>query len=384
MNGPMKIRILGAGPAGLWLARSLKRISPAFDVAIYEQNAANATYGFGVVFSSTALDFLQQSDPDALAVLKAPMQIWDGMTITHRDVAVPIDGGGFAGIERIALLQTLQRLCEASGVRITYERRIERLDEFDGADLVVAADGTNSVVRAALGAFDTHRSELGNRFCWYGTKTPFATHALTFKSAHGGHFVAHHYRFRPDKSTFLVECDEATWERVLAPMDDAERKSLSERVFAGELDGRPLIENNSVWRRFPVVFSDRWSVGKYVLVGDALRSAHYSIGSGTRLAIDDAIALAGAIAEAPDVPAALALYEARRRPAVARFSDAARRSYQWYERFPEKMALAPIELVHDFMMRTGRVDETRLRNESPQFMHGYDAYRAAQLKAGVT
>jgi len=383
MTGPLNVRILGAGPAGLWLARSLKRHSAAFDVSIVEQNAADATYGFGVVFSSTALDFLAQSDPDALAALKAQMQIWDGMTISHRGVAVPIDGGGYAGIERIALLQTLQRLCENSGVRITYGRRVEQLAELDDADLVVAADGTNSVVRAAIAGFDTHRSELSNRFCWYGTTTPFPTHALTFKHAHGGHFVAHHYRFRPDKSTFLVECDEATWNGVLAPLDDAERKACAERVFASELADGPLIENNSVWRRFPVVYSDHWSAGKFVLVGDALRSAHYSIGSGTRLAIDDAIALAGAIADAPDVPAALALYEARRRPAVERFRDAARRSYEWYEQLAEKMQLEPLELVHDFMMRTGRVDAARLRSESPQFMRAYDAYRALHLGASV-
>jgi 2-polyprenyl-6-methoxyphenol hydroxylase-like FAD-dependent oxidoreductase len=374
-----KIRILGAGPAGLWLARSLKRHDPSYDIAIVEQNPADATYGFGVVFSSTALNFLEQSDPGALAELKAQMQIWDGMTIAHKGEVVPIDGGGYAGIERLALLRTLQRLCEASGVNITYDRRIASVDELGDADLVVAADGTNSVVRSAFGReFGTHRSELSNRFCWFGVNTPFPTHALTFKRHGGGNFVAHHYRYQPGKSTFLVECDEATWERSgLASMNDAERKATAEAIFREELEGRTLIENNSLWRRFPVVHNDNWHSGKYVLIGDALRSAHYSIGSGTRLAIDDAIALTEGIAGTDSVADALAAYEARRRPPVERFRNAARRSYEWYERLPEKMELAPMELVHDFMQRTGRVDEARLRRDSPRFMEAYEQSRRA-------
>jgi len=375
----MKIRILGAGPAGLWLARSLKRHDPRHDIAIVEQNPADATYGFGVVFSSTALDFLERSDPDALAELKAQMQIWDGMTITHRGEMMHVDGGGYAGIQRLALLRTLQRLCESSGVAIEYNRRVERLDAFADADLIVAADGTNSLVRSLHDAeFKTHRSELANRFAWFGTETPFATHTLTFKAHAGGSFVAHHYRYQPAMSTFLVECDAATWETSgLAAMDDPARKRFAEAVFHDELAGRPLIENNSIWRRFPVVFADRWYSGKIVLLGDALRSAHYSIGSGTRLAIDDAIALAAAIADAGSIADALPLYDERRRPPVERFRDAAQRSYEWYEHLPEKMQLAPLDLVYDFMRRTGRVDEARLRRDSPAFMARYERSHAA-------
>jgi 2-polyprenyl-6-methoxyphenol hydroxylase-like FAD-dependent oxidoreductase len=378
----MKIRILGAGPAGLWLARSLKRRNAAYDIAIVEQNPADATYGFGVVFSSTALNFLEQSDPQAFGELKAEMQIWDGMTIVHRGETVSIDGGGYAGIERLALLRRLQGLCEAAGVGIAYNRRVENVAEFADADLVVAADGANSVVRSAFADdFQTQRSELTNRFCWFGTTTPFPTHTLTFKQHAGGSFVAHHYRYRPNKSTFLVECDAGTWESSgLAAMDEAARKAYAERLFHDELAGRPLIENNSVWRRFPVVSSDRWHAGKYVLIGDALRSAHYSIGSGTRLAIDDAIALSDAILEADSVEAALVLYEARRRPPVDRFREAARRSYEWYEQLPETMALAPMDLVHDFMQRTGRVDAARLHRDSPQFMRAYEQYRMATVR----
>jgi 2-polyprenyl-6-methoxyphenol hydroxylase-like FAD-dependent oxidoreductase len=381
----VKIRILGAGPAGLWLARSLKRHDPAYDIAIVEQNPSDATYGFGVVFSSTALDFLERSDPDALTDLKAQMQIWDGMTIAHRGETVRIDGGGYAGIERLALLRTLQRMCEASGVAIEYGRRVDHLDEFADADLVVAADGANSVIRSAYdGTFQTQRSELSNRFCWFGTATPFATHALTFKTIRDGNFVAHHYRYKPNMSTFLVECDDATWlNSGLAGMDDRARKVFAETVFHDELNGQPLIENNSIWRRFAVVHAERWSTGKFVLLGDALRSAHYSIGSGTRLAIDDAIALSAAIVDSRTVAEGLALYEQRRRPPVERFREAARRSYEWYEHFPEKMRLAPLALVHDFMQRTGRVDEARLRRDSPLFMERYESYHAAAVAKEV-
>jgi 2-polyprenyl-6-methoxyphenol hydroxylase-like FAD-dependent oxidoreductase len=159
-------------------------------------------------------------------------------------------------------------------------------------------------------------------------------------------------------------------------MNDADRKAYSEKIFSDELNGRPLIENNSVWRRFPVVYTDRWNAGKVVLIGDALRSAHYSIGSGTRLAMDDAIALSGAIADSGSVPEAVELYEQRRRPPVVRFREAARRSYEWYEQLPAKMQLAPMDLVYDFMRRTGRVDDARLRRESPRFMEGYESARA--------
>jgi 2-polyprenyl-6-methoxyphenol hydroxylase-like FAD-dependent oxidoreductase len=377
----VKIRILGAGPAGLWLARSLKRHDPRYDIAIVEQNPADATYGFGVVFSSTALDFLERSDPAALAELKAQMQIWDGMTIAHRGEVIAIDGGGYAGIERLALLRTLARLCEDAGVAIHYNQRVENLATFEGADLIVAADGTNSLIRSAHdAAFQTERTELDNRFCWFGTATPFATHALTFKTHRGGHFVAHHYRYKPRMSTFLVECDAATWTGSgLAAMDDVARKAYAETIFRDELDGGRLIENNSIWRRFPVVRAERWHTGSVVLLGDALRSAHYSIGSGTRLAIDDAIALTGALVDAPSVAAGLDLYEERRRPPVERFRDAARRSYEWYERLPEKMQLAPLDLVYDFMQRTGRVDESRLRRDSPRFMERYEHYHASSL-----
>ena len=382
----MKIRILGAGPAGLWLARSLKRLDPSHDIRIVEQNPPDATYGFGVVFSSTALDFLERSDPDALAELKAQMQIWDGMTISHRGEVVSIDGGGYAGIQRLALLRTLQRLCEAAGVAIEYNRRVEQRTAFADADLVVAADGTNSTLRSIDdAAFGTHRSELANRFCWFGTTTPFATHTLTFKTHGGGHFVAHHYRYKPDLSTFLVECDEATWTRSgLAAMDDPARKALAEAIFRDELHGAPLIENNSIWRRFPIAYADHWYSGNVVLIGDALRSAHYSIGSGTRLAIDDAIALSSALADSPTVAAGLARYIERRRPPVERFRDAARRSYEWYERLPEKMALDPLALVYDFMHRTGRVDDARLERDSPRFMERYRAYREAAAREAVS
>ena len=375
----MKIRILGAGPAGLWLARSLKRHDPRHDIAIIEQNPADATYGFGVVFSSTALDFLERSDAAALTELKAQMQIWDGMTIAHRGEVIAIDGGGYAGIERLALLRTLARLCEDAGVAIHYNQRLDDLTAFAGADLIVAADGTNSLIRSVHdAAFQTQRSELDNRFCWFGTATPFPTHALTFKTYRGGSFVAHHYRYKPAMSTFLVECDAATWTNSgLAAMDDAARKAYAETIFSAELEGRPLIENNSIWRRFQVVHAEHWHTDSVVLLGDALRSAHYSIGSGTRLAIDDAIALSGALADAPSIAAGLDLYEERRRPPVERFREAARRSYEWYERLPEKMQLAPMDLVYDFMQRTGRMDDARLRRDSPQFMQRMSAYASS-------
>lgn len=371
----MNIAVIGGGPAGLWFARSVKRANPGHAVTVFEQNSADATYGFGVVFSSRALEFLRQFDPDALDEITRAMEVWDDQTVVHRGEVVVIDGGGYAGIARIRLLNILQRMCETAGVVLNHGRRIPHLAQLD-ADLVVGADGANSLVRETFpSAFGTRVRHLTNRFAWYGVEVPFRTHTLTFRDYQGGAFVAHHYRYRPDMSTFLVECDARTWtEGGLDAMSEGERKRYVEQVFAPELEGRRLVENKSSWRTFPVITNARWSTGRYVLIGDALRTAHFSIGSGTRLAIEDASVLASALAATTDVRKALDLYESTRRPAVERFVGAAQSSFTWYEGLREKMNLPPLDLAYDYMRRTGRVDDERLRRETPAFMRRYEGY----------
>jgi len=378
----MHIAVIGAGAAGLLFALLIKRRFPAWRVEAFEQNPHGATYGFGVVFSDGALAFLERDEPELLRVIEAGMERWPMQRIVHRGERVEVDGNGFSAIGRLALQEVLQGLCRRVGVEIRYGRAISSLDELAGADLVVGADGSNSLVRDALAAQFAPKVEvLSNRFAWYGTLQPFECLTLTFRDSRHGAFVAHHYRHSPSMSTFVVECGDATWKKAgLDRMSDAESRSYCEGVFASDLGGHGLESNKSVWRQFPLVRNERWVArlreAHVVLLGDALRTVHFSIGSGTRLAFEDAIALERAFAECgEDVPRALAAFERERRPVVEKLLAAANASSYWYERFPEKMDFEPWRLAYDYMTRSGRMTEERLRSVAPKFMARVDAER---------
>lgn len=367
----MKINIVGAGPAGLLFALLIKRRFPTWSINVFEQNPPDATFGFGVVFSLNALAFLERDVPDFHAHLIPRLKSWPMQRIVHRDQRVDIDGNGFSAIGRLELNQFLDELCRSAGVRIKYEHIVDSLGQVKNCDLLVGADGANSSVRRAHEAeFATRVEWLTNRFAWYGTAQPFECLSLTFRANKDGHFVAHHYRHSPMMSTFVVECDEATWRCAgLNGKSDDESRAYCERVFAGDLDGHPLVSNKSIWRQFPILATARWYVGNSVLIGDALRTVHFSIGSGTRLALEDAIALERAFAEAgDDVPRALAAFERERRPIVEKIIAAASASSYWYERLAEKMTLQPWEIAYDYMTRSGRMTDERLRELSPKFM----------------
>ena len=367
----MRINIIGAGPAGLLFALLIKRRFPAWSINVVEQNPPDATFGYGVVFSLNALAFLERDVPDVHAHLIRRLESWPMQRIVHRDQRIDIDGNGFSAIGRLELNQFLDELCRSAGVRIEYERIVDALDQVRDCDLLVGADGANSFVRRAQeGEFATRIEWLTNRFAWYGTTQPFECLSLTFRANRDGHFVAHHYRHSSMMSTFVVECDEVTWRRAgLDAKSDDESRAYCEQVFAADLDGHPLVSNKSIWRQFPILASNRWHVGNSVLIGDALRTVHFSIGSGTRLAFEDAIALDRAFGETgADVPRALAAFERERRPIVEKIIAAANASSYWYERLAEKMTLLPWELAYDYMTRSGRMTDERLRELSPTFM----------------
>jgi 2-polyprenyl-6-methoxyphenol hydroxylase-like FAD-dependent oxidoreductase len=364
--------VLGAGPAGLLFALLAKRRFPRWRLEVVEQNPAGATFGFGVVFSQGALAFLERDAPDLHAQLAARMQSWPMQRIVHRGAVVDVDGNGFSAIGRLELIRFLQRLCEEQGVEIRFGARREAAPQ---ADLVVGADGLNSVVRQG-GGFAPQIERLSNRFVWYGTTQRFDCLTLTFRESEHGAFVAHHYRYAPAMSTFIVECDEPTWRRAgLDRMDDAASRAYCERVFAPDLGGHALVSNNSMWRQFPLLQNRVWHVRNAVLIGDALRSMHFSIGSGTRLAFEDAIALDRAFGEAgEDVAAALAAFERARRPVVDKLFAAASASSYWYEQFPARMQrFDALGLAFDYMTRSGRMTAGRLRAEAPGFMQQVDA-----------
>jgi 2-polyprenyl-6-methoxyphenol hydroxylase-like FAD-dependent oxidoreductase len=373
---PMRVAVLGGGPAGLYFAYLWRKRHPESEVVLFEQNPSGATWGFGVVFSERALDFLNADDPETAGAIIPHMETWQDMTLVHRGERVTIDGVGFSAVGRLDLLLHLQRRMRSVGAAPRFDTVVRSLDELDGFDLIVAADGVNSLVRRSYeGDFKTSLSYLDNKFVWFGTTKRFDTLTQTFVECELGTFNAHHYRYSPTMSTFIVECDRATWERAgFAEKSAEEARLICEQVFADTLDGHPLVSNKSVWRNFPWLWNERWFFRNMVLVGDALHTAHFSIGSGTRLALEDVIALVKALeAEPRDLRAALARYQDTREPIVEKLVTASKTSAAWYEGFAERMRLAPYDFAMSYITRSGRIDRDRLIAMSPRFMAAYDA-----------
>jgi 2-polyprenyl-6-methoxyphenol hydroxylase-like FAD-dependent oxidoreductase len=372
----MKIRIIGGGPAGLCFAALMKREDPAHDVVVFERGPRDATWGFGVVFSDRALEFLRADDEAMVQLLTPLMETWPNLTIVHNDTPVPIAGNGFASIGRLELLGRLYAHAESLGVKIEFDSEVATLDHpaLAGADLIVAANGAFSWVRNENeDKFGTVSDLRRNRFIWYGTSKVFDSLSLTFRETEHGVFCAHHYRYSPGMSTFLVEVTEATWQRAgFAGMSEDETIRHCEQVFANDLGGQPILSNKSSWRQFPAVTNRQWSFDNVVLMGDALRTAHFSIGSGTRLAMEDAIALWKALRDTASLPEALALYQERRLPPMQKILDAVSASIRWYERMDELICLSPVDFAYSYMTRTGRVDHSEVTRRDPKLAAAWE------------
>jgi 2-polyprenyl-6-methoxyphenol hydroxylase-like FAD-dependent oxidoreductase len=374
----VRIAVIGGGPGGLYFSYLWKKRHPDARIDLFEQNAAGATWGFGVVFSEQALEFLRADDPDTVDTITPRMESWQNITLNLRGESVEIDGVGFSSIGRLELLAILQARVASVGITPRYETAVVSVDQLTGYDLIVAADGLNSLVRRGFeGDFGTSLSYSANKFAWYGTTKRFETLSQTFEKTDLGTFNAHHYRYSPGMSTFLVECDLPTWQRYgFADKTVDESRAICEQVFAATLDGHALVSNKSVWRNFPWIWNERWSFKNMVLIGDALHSAHFSIGSGTRLAIEDAIALTKALEAEPDLAAALGRYQSERQPIVKKLVTAARTSADWYAQFPEHMKLDLMDFAYSYITRSGRIDDARLRAMSPAFMARYERSRS--------
>ncbi len=375
MIGLKRVEIVGAGPAGLYSAILLKSRLPQTRVRVSEQNPADATFGFGVVFSDTALDFLQADDPETHALITPLMERWRNMTLSLEGETVTLDGIGFAAIGRLQLLQFLQRRAADLGVELRFDHAIESLDELD-ADLVIGADGLNSLLRRSdEAAFAPRIDYFSNHFAWFGCPRSFDTLTQTFIRDDRGALNAHHYRYAPRMSTFIVECDHDSYlAHGFDKMDEHQSARVCAELFADTLDGAPLLANHSIWRRFPRLWCDNWVSGKRVILGDAAHTAHFSIGSGTRLALEDAIALVGALDEKNDVEDALVDFQQQRQPIARKLVDAANTSARWYDDFGSRMALPPLEFAFSYLTRSGRVDMERLRVLSPGFIARYEQY----------
>jgi 2-polyprenyl-6-methoxyphenol hydroxylase-like FAD-dependent oxidoreductase len=373
----VRIAVLGGGPGGLYFAYLWKKRHRDARIDLFEQNAEGATFGFGVVFSEQALEFLRADDPETVDAIAPRMENWHNITLNLRGQSVAIDGVGFSSIGRLELLTILRERLRAAGVAVRYNTMIASVEELNDYDLVVGADGLNSLVRRSFEKeFGASVSYSTNKFAWYGTPKRFETLSQSFVKTERGAFNAHHYRYSPRMSTFLVECDAATWQAYgFADKTVEQSQAICEQVFAQTLDGHPLVSNKSVWRSFPWIWNENWSHRNMVLIGDALHSAHFSIGSGTRLAIEDAIALNKALEAEADIAKGLARYQAERQPIVKKLVTAARTSADWYEHFVDHMRLDLLDFAHSYITRSGRIDDARLRAMSPGFMARYEAAR---------
>ena len=378
----MRIAIIGAGPAGLYLAYLIKRRQRDADISVFEQNAHDATFGFGVVFSDRALEFLRGDDPDTAAAIAPHLQSWQDITLDLGGERIVIDGIGFAAIGRLALLGLLRQRAQSVGVEPHYLHPVGDLAGFGNFDLIVGADGVNSLVRRSHSeAFGATVSHFSNRFAWFGTTQPFATLSQTFRRNRHGHFNAHHYRYAPGMSTFIVEVDEETFRRCRlrahAASETHKRSANGSSPTCSEvIRSFPTIRSGGSFRS---CITSAGRTVRHVLIGDALHTAHFSIGSGTRLAMEDAIALDAALARHPKaIGDALADYEATRRPIVDKLVAAANASGAWYQDFAKHMRLAPIDFAMSYLTRSGRIDMERMRALSPAFVRRYERERLTE------
>ena len=396
----MRIAVIGGGPGGLYFAALTRQLSPEHEVTVWERNAADDTFGFGVVFSDETLGGIEHADEAVYAQMEREFARWDDIDVHYRDQVLTSGGHGFAAMSRRRLLEILQRRCRELGARLHFEVEAPDADQLSrDYDLVVAADGVNSAVRAKYA--DVFGPDLDVRRCkymWLGTDKVFDAFKFYVRPTPHGVMQVHGYPYDAKGSTFIVEMHESVWERAgfgalaaragpLGPgqSDEASVEVLRE-LFADVLDGHEVLVNNSRWVSFTTVRNERWCHGNVVLLGDAAHTAHFSIGSGTKLAMEDALALAACLREQPDVgrslvSTALAAYEAERRPVVASTQRAAQASLEWFENLGQYTGQEPVQFAFNIMTRSRRVTYDNLRVRDPEFVAAADRWFARHEQA---
>jgi len=379
----VKIVSIGGGPAGLYFALLMKKADPAHDIVVVERNRADDTFGFGVVFSDATLEGFAEADRETSEEIAKSLAHWDDIDIHYRGEVLTSTGHGFSGMSRQRLLDILQRRCTALGVSLRFQQEVADLDAYRDADLILAADGVNSTVRARYAEhFRPAIDWRPNKFVWLGTTYPYPAFTFIFKESEHGLWRVHAYRYDQSMSTFILETTEATWRRAgLDQADEDQSLAFAERLFAEELRGHRLLKNRSLWRSFPTVRNGCWHHGNVVLLGDAAHTAHFSIGSGTKLAMEDAIALARALQRHGEVPKALSAYEEERRPGVEALQRAAQVSLEWFEATERYHGrLGPLQFAVSLLTRSLRVTHDGLRLRDPGFVSRVDRWLASEAE----
>ena len=391
----MRIAVIGGGPAGLYLAALAKQLSPRWDITVFERNAPDDTFGFGVVFSDETLDGIAQADPEIFAAMSQEFARWSDIDVRYQGQVLTSGGHGFAALGRKQLLHILQERCTALGVNVRYRTQAPPVEELSATyDLVVASDGVRSATRATYA--DTFGPDLDERSCrymWLGTDKVLEAFHFIVAEGDFGSLQVHAYPYDSTRSTFIVEADEASWRRAgfdafaagdhPAGTSDEDSIRLCEEILAGHLDGHRLIGNNSQWIRFTTVRNRTWRHGNVVLLGDAAHTAHFSIGSGTKLAMEDALALAACLHEHPDVTTALAAYEKERKPVVESTQRAAQASLEWFENVGRYTDQQPHQFAFNLLTRSRRVTYDNLRSRDGEFASAVVRHHAAQDTPGA-
>ena len=376
----MKITVVGGGPGGLYFALLTKKARPAWTVEVHEQNAADDTFGFGVVFSDDTLDEFLSRDPESYELIRERFAYWDDVAIHYKGEEIRCGGNGFCGTARIHLLQVLQSRCKAVGVAMHFSARIapaELQTRFADSDIIVASDGINSPIREHFReAFRPTVAIKSNRFCWMGSTRPMGEFNYFFRETPHGVICAHTYQYEPDRSTWVFEMDDACWQgHGFTEADEEGSRETLARLFAAELDGHPLMLNRSLWRRFPRIFCENWHHENIVMLGDAKASAHYSIGSGTKLAMECAIGLSDAVLAQAErsVTAAFEAYDKGRRVACQVVQHNADVSLAWFEHMNRSFDMEPMQFAMTVMCRAKSVTYDNLIVRDAAFVERADA-----------
>ncbi len=384
-DSAMKIVSVGAGPAGLFFSILMKKANPQTEIHVYERNRADDTFGWGVVFSDETLGNIEAADPESLSEVRANFAYWDSIKTYYRDTCVTSTGHGFCGLSRKKLLLILQQRCRDLGVQLHFETEIDNLEQFADADLILAADGINSMIREKHK--DHFKPSLDWRKCkfaWFGTTKKLDAFTFVFKETEHGLFQVHAYPFQEGLSTWIVECTEDTWRRAgLEQSTEEESQRYCQELFAEELGDDKLLINRSMWRTFPTIKNETWHYKNIVLMGDSAHTAHFSIGSGTKLAMEDSIALAKAFADNPgaSIPKILAAYEEDRYVDVIKTQKAAQTSLEWFENSARYLGQNPTLFQFNLMCRSKQITYDNLAKRDPVLVSQAKDEFAKQVKA---